>query len=222
MKDFLLIANKNCITYKEFFPFIKDRIVNIGYTHPGDFDQPEEDTHKSMQGLTRWFTTLSTASKPPLVLTKTYDPEKYPKYDNYDAINVDKVKDIPYDYDGTIGCPITILDHNLDNVEIVWKGGDIEWAEQSDIFTPPPQDIQNEYKHNDDTWRVQNPYITTNGKPYCPYNRTFIKKNFEIDGCLYGDHTIIDGTYIKGHTPEIDGKHKYARMLIKTTNPKRS
>jgi hypothetical protein len=41
------------------------------------------------------------------------------------------------------------------------------------------------------------------------------KKNFEIDGCLYGDHTIIDGTYIKGHTPEIDGKHKYARILIK-------
>ena len=239
MKDFLLIANKNCITYKEFFPFIKDRKVNIGYTHPGDFDQPEEDTHKSMQGLTRWFSTLSTSDKPPLILTKTYDPEKYPKYDNYDAINVDRVKDIPYDYDGVIGCPITILDHNLDNVEIidlsrflqdsrgmskefvdayysqgntgqiceghpdlcfydkgkavvpyrrvlikknfeiVWKGGDIEWAEQSDIFTPPPQDIQNEYKHNDETWRVQNPYITTNGKPYCPYNRIFIKKTLK-------------------------------------------
>lgn len=119
MKDFLLIANKNCITYKEFFPLIKDRKVNIGYTHPGDFDQPEEDVHKSMQGLTRWFTTLSTSGKPPLVLTKTYDPEKYPKYDNYDAINVDRVKDIPWDYDGVIGCPITILDHNLDNVEIL-------------------------------------------------------------------------------------------------------
>ena len=119
MKDFLLICDKNCITYKEFFPFIKDRKVNIGYTHPGDFDQPEEDTHKSMQGLTRWFTTLSTASKPPLVLTATYDPDKHRRYDNYDAINVDRVKDIPYEYDGVMGVPITILDHNLDNVEIV-------------------------------------------------------------------------------------------------------
>ena len=176
MKDFLLIANKNCITYKEFFPYIKDRKVNIGYTHPGDFDQPEEDTYKSMQGLTRWFTTLSTSSKPPLVLTATYSPEKCPKYDNYDAVNVDRVQDIPYDYEGVMGVPITIFDHNLDNVEIVWKGGDIEWAEQSDIFTPPPQYIQNEYKHNDETWRVQNPYIITDGKPYCPYNRIFIKK----------------------------------------------
>ena len=157
MKKFLIIGNMNAITYKEFFPYIKDRKVNIGYTHPGDFDQPEEDTHKSMQGLTRWFTTLSTTSKPPLILTATYIPEKYPKYDNYDAVEVSRVKDIPWDYDGVMGVPITILDHNLDNVE--------------------------------------------------------------IDGCLYGDHTIIDGTYIKGHTPEIDGKHKYARILIKPIHP---
>ena len=152
MKDFLLIANKNCITYKEFFPYIKDRKVNIGYTHPGDFDQPEEDTYKSMQGLTRWFTTLSTSSKPPLVLTATYSPEKCPKYDNYDAVNVDRVQDIPYDYEGVMGVPITIFDHNLD---------------------------------------------------------------YEYDGCLYGDHTIIDGKYIKGHTPIVDGKHLYTRALIR-------
>ena len=219
MKDFLLIANKNCITYKEFFPYIKDRIVRIGYTHPGDFDQPDEDIPKSLQGLTRWFTTLSTSGKPPLILTKTYDPNKYKHYDNYDAINVDKVKDIPWDYDGVMGVPITILDHNLDNVEVVWKGGDIEWAERSNIFTPPPQDIQSEYKHNDETWRVQNPYIITKGKPYCPYNRIFIKKNFEIEGMAASagyNSDIVGMPLTKPGDARclIDGKNKYARILI--------
>lgn len=211
MKDFLLIGNKNCIAHKDFFKLMMDRRVNIGYTRPGDFGQPDGTPLKTLQGLTRWFTTLSVSGKPSLVLTATYSPEKYKRYDNYDAINVDRVKDIPWDYDGVIGCPITIFDHNLDNIEIVWKGGDIEWAEQSNIFTPPPQDIQNEYKHNDNTWRVQNPYYLENNKPVMPYNRIFIK----LDGCLYGDHTIIDGTYIKGHTPIIDGKHLYTRVLIK-------
>lgn len=208
MKDFLLIANKNCITYKEFFPFIKDRKVNIGYTHPGDFGQPEEDAHKSMQGLTRWFTTLSTASKPPLVLTAAYDPNKHKHYDNYDAINVDKVKDIPWDYDGVMGVPITILDHNLDDVEI-----DGCFNNYTD---PDPENgliIGTPTKVSSTNSLFRGPAVNEKAK----YFRILIKKNFEIDGCLYGDHTIIDGTYIKGHTPEIDGKHKYARVLIKRT-----
>lgn len=211
MKDFLLIGNKNCIAHKDFFKLMMDRRVNIGYTRPGDFDQPDGTPLKTLQGLTRWFTTLSVDDKPPLTLTATYSPEKYPKFDNYDAINVNRVQDIPYDYEGVIGCPITIFDYNLDNIEIVWKGGDIEWAEQSGIFTPPPQVIQNEYKHNVKTWRVQNPYYLEDNKPVMPYNRIFIK----LDGCLYGDHTIIDGKYIKGHTPIVDGKHLYTRILIR-------
>ena len=194
MKDFLLIGNKNCIAHKDFFKLMMDRRVNIGYTRPGDFDQPDGTPLKTLQGLTRWFTTLSVDDKPSLTLTATYSPEKYPKFANYDAINVNKVQDIPIDYEGVMGVPITIFDHNLDNIEIVWKHGDIEWDEQSGIFTPPPQDIQNEYKHNDKTWRVQNPYYLEYNKPVMPYNRIFIK----LDGCLYGDHTMIDGKYIKG------------------------
>jgi hypothetical protein len=172
MKDFLLIANKNCITYKEFFPYIKDRIVQIGYTHPGDFDQPDEDIPKSLQGLTRWFTTLSTSSKPPLVLTKTYDPEKYPKYDNYDAINVDKVKDIPWDYDGVMGVPITILDHNLDNVEVqgIWN----DKREEADFIVKGTPTYLDE-KHKS----FQGPVIDGKAK----YSRVLIKKNFEIVDC---------------------------------------
>lgn len=152
MKDFLLIGNKNCIAHKDFFKLMMDRRVNIGYTRPGDFDQPDGTSLKTLQGLTRWFTILSVDDKPSLALTATYSPEKYPKYDNYDAINVNRVQDIPYDYEGVMGVPITIFDHNLD---------------------------------------------------------------YEYDGCLYGDHTIIDGKYIKGHTPIVDGKHLYTRVLIR-------
>ena len=105
MKECLLICNKNAVSGKDTFPFIKDKILTIGYTIPKDYDQPPEDKPKSLQGLTRWITTLATPDKPPLVLTSTYSPEKYPKYDNYDAINVNSIKDIPYDYEGVIGCP---------------------------------------------------------------------------------------------------------------------
>ena len=225
MKDFLLICNKNCITYKEFFPFIKDRKVNIGYTHPGVFGQPAEDTHKSMQGLTRWFSTLSTSDKPPLILTKTYDPEKYPKYDNYDAINVDRVKDIPWDYDGVIGCPITILDHNLDNVEIegIWND---EREEADFIVKGTPTYIDEKHKS------FQGPVVDGKAK----YARVLIKKNFEIvdlsrflQDSRGMSKEFVDAYYSQGNTGQICeghpdlcfyGKGKavvpYMRVLIRT------
>lgn len=62
--------------------------------------------------------TTTTKPKKKLVLTKKYDPEKYQKYDNYEAINVDRIKDIPYDYDGVMGVPITILEYFKPGVEI--------------------------------------------------------------------------------------------------------
>lgn len=172
MKDCLIIGNIGAITYKEVFPAFKDKKVFLGYNTRFDFYTTEGYT-KNITSC--WYTTFKTIQKP-LILTKEYNETDYPRYDNYNAIEVSRIKDIPYDYEGAMGVPITIFQYDLENVEIVWKGGDIEWAEQSDIFTPPPQDIQNEYKHNDNTWRVQNPYIITNGKPYCPYNRIFIKK----------------------------------------------
>lgn len=200
MKNFILIANKNCITYKEFFPLIKDRKVNIGYTHPGDFDQPEEDTYKSMQGLTRWFTTLSTASKPPLVLTATYDPEKYKRYDNYDAINVDKVKDIPWDYDGTMGVPITILDHNLDNVDVV------DARDYTD----------NVLLKNKGTQLVKDADGKVDGRAVYP--RVMIKKNFEINPEQFEiinlDRYVEDNPNY-GHRFHLSGKETYARILIR-------
>jgi hypothetical protein len=84
----------------------------------------------------------------------------YNKYENYDAIDVPFTDAIPSDYDGFMGVPITFLDkYSPDQFEIIWRGGDIEWAEKEcQFFTPPSQDKAAEYKKQDVTWRIQNPY----------------------------------------------------------------
>ena len=110
-KKFLLVGNKNAITYKEIFPLIKDNKLWLGVTSPEDFVQPKGDKKKNMKGLTRWFTNIEHSMRNlPLDLYKKYNPKDYPKYDNYDAINVNKTSDIPMDYDGVMGVPITFLD----------------------------------------------------------------------------------------------------------------
>lgn len=109
-KKFLIIGNKNAITYKEIFPLIKDNRLWLGITSPEDFVQTEGDK-KNLKGLTRWFTNTGQSKRNlPLDLYKKYNPKDYPKYDNYDAINVDKTSDIPMDYDGVMGVPISFLD----------------------------------------------------------------------------------------------------------------
>lgn len=110
-KKFLIVGNKNAITYKEIFPLIKDNKLWLGITSPEDFVQPKGDKKKNMKGLTRWFTNIEHSIRnQPLDLYKKYTLNDYPKYDNYDAINVDKTSDIPMDYDGVMGVPITFLD----------------------------------------------------------------------------------------------------------------
>ena len=129
-KKFIIIGNKNAITYKEFFPLLKENKVWIGYNSPSDFGTPNGDT-KKLNGLTRWFTNLDIKKRhEDLILWQRYydddgNPikgieEKYPHYDNYNAINVDKVSDIPCDYYECIGVPITFLDkYNPDQFEII-------------------------------------------------------------------------------------------------------
>lgn len=129
MKRFLIIGNMNAITYKEVFPLIKDNKIWAGCKCFGggmDMIQPEEtfdeskttsfsinekgEIIKNIMGVI-WFTNLDHKKRhEPLDLYKKYNPEEYPKYDNYDAINVDKVCDIPEDYKGIMGVPITFLD----------------------------------------------------------------------------------------------------------------
>lgn len=118
-KKFLVIGSKNAITYKEFFPLLKNGDVWIGYNNPSEFDTPDGSTKKF--GNIGWFTNLGIAKHhEKLILRKKYNPEKYPRYDNYDAINVNKISDIPVDYEGVMGVPISIMDKcNPDQFEII-------------------------------------------------------------------------------------------------------
>lgn len=120
-KKFLVIGNKNAITYKEIFPLIKENKLWLGYYCPNEFRLPNGDTTKKVNGLCRWFTNLDIKKRHEyLILYKKYTAEEFPKYDNYDAIEVSKTSDIPMDYDGIIGVPITFLDKfNPSQFEIV-------------------------------------------------------------------------------------------------------
>ena len=112
MKKFLIIGNANAITYKEIFPYIASgewfiRTKNGTVCFAMNFTNSNGE-NKIISSV--WFTNLDSRHLyKTLELTKTYDPEKYPKYDNYDAIEVSRIKDIPYDYDGVMGVPISIV-----------------------------------------------------------------------------------------------------------------
>lgn len=114
-KDFLIIGNKNAITYKEFFPLLKNNKVWIGNDTPVNFILPDSSITKKVQGLTRWFTTLDHPKRHqmlPLDLGFVYEghEDMYLDYDNYKAINVDKTNQIPCDYKNIMGVPISFLD----------------------------------------------------------------------------------------------------------------
>ena len=141
-KKFIIIGNQNAITYKEIFKLIKDNKIWLGQSiHSGDreFRVPEyyplnasgsridENGNKyiRVKGV-RWFTNLDYKERhEDLILYKKYkgNESEYPKYENYDAINVNKTKDIPMDYKGHIGVPITFLDkYNPEQFEIIALG----------------------------------------------------------------------------------------------------
>lgn len=120
-KKFIIIGNKNAITYKEVFPLIKEGKVWLGLTSPKEFILPDGGITKKVVGLTRWFTNLPhNRRKEDIILYREFNEEDYPKYDNYDAIEVNRVANIPKDYYGVMGVPITFLDkYNPDQFEIV-------------------------------------------------------------------------------------------------------
>jgi len=145
-KKFLIIGNKNALTFKEIFPLIKNNKIWLGYHSPCNFTYKGVPT-KKVAGLTRWYTNLENSRRNELINTgKQYRgfEDMYPQYDNYDAINVDKVSDIPMDYDGVMGVPITFLDkYNPNQFEIMGatesegKGfSNGLWNEQSHITQP--------------------------------------------------------------------------------------
>ena len=111
-KKFLILGNQTAISFKEVFPFLKENKIWIGASCKSVSFKTSFSLEPKKFGNIRWFTNLKLNYKvKPLDLSKNhYTPEKYPKYDNYDAINVDKVADIPCDYPGVMGVPLTFMD----------------------------------------------------------------------------------------------------------------
>ena len=143
-KKFLIIGHQNAITYKEIFPLLKENKMWLGYGFKGSaghFISKYEDVatagdHKEgmirVSGVT-WFTNLEHNKRhEELILYKEYNPEKfpneYPKYENYNAIEVSKTAEIPMNYNGVMGVPITFMNkYNPEQFELIWttdRGGD--------------------------------------------------------------------------------------------------
>ena len=143
-KQFIIIGNTNALTYKETFKMFQEDKIRTGYTNfnvgmyfqvPDSWEKYHhiEDGKKMARVSTScWFTNLPVSKhNEELILIKHYTPEEYPKYDNYDAINVNTYTDIPCDYDGIMGVPITFLDkYNPEQFEIAGLGN------SRDNFTP--------------------------------------------------------------------------------------
>lgn len=150
-KKFLIIGNQNAITYKEIFPLIQNNEVWTGYRfgemkfRVPDYSKPRKyrfwvdasgQKWRSL-GNAMWLTNLDNDRRHEFIaMTKTYNPIDYPRYDNYDAINVRTIRDIPIDYYGIMGVPITIINrYNSEQFEIVGEanhGSDNEF----DLFKP--------------------------------------------------------------------------------------
>ncbi|MBQ3811747.1 MAG: adenine-specific methyltransferase EcoRI family protein [Kiritimatiellae bacterium] len=137
-KKFIIVGNQNAITYKEIFPLIMDNKVWLGYGFKGGaahFISNYEDTASAgdhRAGMIRvsgvvWFTNLEIKKRnEELILFRNYSPEEYPKYFNYDAIEVGRVENIPCDYAGEMGVPLTFLDkYNPHQFEIVGQSLDL-------------------------------------------------------------------------------------------------
>lgn len=138
-KKFIIIGHQNAITYKEVFPYIKNNQMWLGYgfkRNCAHFVSPYQDTASDLDhvdGMIRvsgvmWFTNLDIKKRhEEMILIRRYDAESYQTYDNYDAIEVGKTTDIPFDYSGAIGVPITFMTKfSPDQFEIL--GADFELA----------------------------------------------------------------------------------------------
>ena len=192
-KQFIIIGNVNAITYKEIFPLLKDDKMWIGASiHSGDRafyvpdDYPmrasgcgiDEDGRRfiRVKGV-RWYTNLDMKLRhDELILVKKYNPEEYPKYENYDAINIDRTADIPYDYSGNMGVPIMFLDkYSPDQFEIIGLGianlglsiGVQPYKTEHKVYR---KEVQKRGAVDGDLYMLDE-----NGNPVVPYARVIIR-----------------------------------------------
>lgn len=173
-KDFIVMGNATTITTARIFNAFKKQRIFYGHhiDTSCDFVVPEENykdlktkeksgKHHLQLGNITWWTTFPNKNvKPKAIPTVEYDPKNYERYYNYDAINVNRVKDIPKDYYGEMGVPVTYLSkHNADLFEIVGLSNRV------------PKTRQDVPKNPADVW------IEKDGKPYrSPFKRIIIKR----------------------------------------------
>ena len=181
-KKFLIVGHQNAITYKEVFPLIKDNKVWLGYGFKGGaahFFSPYEDVatagnHKKdmirVSGV-NWFTNLEIPKRnEELDLVCHYSPEEYPTYANYDAIEVSKTSDIPCDYPGKMGVPITFLDKYCpEQFEIIGQTQGDSGKELG--LAPYPREL----KKLNNSLRDGQLYYMKDGYPEKPYARILIR-----------------------------------------------
>jgi hypothetical protein len=209
-KKFIIIGHQNATKYKEIFRHFIDNKIWLGYGFKGGaahfINQHYEDyasagDHKD--GMIRvsgvvWLTNLDISKRhEDLILYKKYSEEEYPKYDNYDAIEVSKTKDIPMDYEGVMGVPITFLDkYNPDQFELVGMT-----SGRNEFDATPTKKYINPLQHNPDG-------SVTNGSK-ANTSSTIVYKN------------IPDGVYYTAENTEGYMKVLYTRLLIKNKNIKK-
>lgn len=174
-KDFIIIGNTNSLTYKEVFPLIKNDIARTGYTNFNTgmfFNIPDsyEKYHHIENGKkvarvpsSCWITTLPVKKhKELLTLYRIYNKDDYIHYDNFDAIDISTYTDIPMDYDGIMGVPITFLDKlNPDQFELLGVGSG-NFAKELGV--------RKNYRGRTDL------AYTINGKNKCPFGRVLIRR----------------------------------------------
>lgn len=187
-KKFIVMANSNAITYKEFFPYIKENKVWLGRTLftgkmpffkvPDNYNLENERYEKRADGIYKqvnsicWFTNIQNDfTKEYLVAYKKYSNEDYPKYDNYDAIECGRMENLPIDYNGIIGVPITGLKH-------LWSDGKIHVEINGEDVRFEIVDARNytniEKLKNKQTYLIKDKDGVINGKP--TYARICIRK----------------------------------------------
>ena len=207
-KKFAIIGNMNAITYKEVFPLIKENKIWLGYSQPKIFIQPDGSEKKF--GNILWYTNLDIPKRhEPMLLgwkfEKGLEMGIYQKYDNYDAYNVDKVCQIPRDYDGVLGVPITFLDKYC--------------PEQFEILNA------NDYRISDNVPKKSHGLIKDK-EGYIRERESNLCSNLHQENCLHQE--LTDGTstanvsmqeyswyYDMVSRPIIKGTKIYRRMFIK-------
>ncbi len=171
-KKFLIIGNQNATHYKEIFPLIRNNEIWLGYNHVKEFVKPDGTTQKF--GNIIWLTNLDIDKRhEDLILYKNYSPAEYPAYENYDAIDVGKVAEIPCDFYGNIGVPDSFLEkYNPSQFEIIGLGSG--YLGQSIGVT----NIKPEHKKQMTSHAAAGDlyYLLPDGTPKIPYSRVIIRR----------------------------------------------